>query len=309
MSQQVIIAGCTRSGTTVLAQALDRHRDIFIAPEMQYFNQVYGQRRFLSFVPKSRQAKMVARFLSDQEYPARGVFAQAKDQITQSYASAPSIGAAYGQILNSLSDRAVIGEKTPWHSPFALAILRKNPNIKMIVITRHPMPTILSVMNKPGFRRVATQRQCLARWVLINRALRRAVQVLPQRRVMKIRYEDLVQAPEAVLGDICAFLGLDFDPEVLNPRFDEAKEVAQGFVPERAEIWRKSVPEQTSQEVCALAGSLCDWAGYSDIAPRAGLWQRMRLEAEVLLQNCAVLTMRMGLYPFGILTRKGPKHD
>ena len=70
-------------------------------------------------------------------------------------------------------------------------------------------------------------------WKSTVLALRRASARWPG-RFLSIRYEDLVAEPEARVREICAFLGLEFDPELLNIPAHVTDEWVEG-APERSD--------------------------------------------------------------------------
>ena len=73
-------------------------------------------------------------------------------------------------------------------------------------------------------------------WKSTVLALRRASARWPG-RFLSVRYEDLVSDPEGRVREICAFLGLDFDPAMLG--------ILRGFAKSRI------LPTFKSRRICA----------------------------------------------------------
>jgi hypothetical protein len=107
-------------------------------------------------------------------------------------------------------------------------------------------------------------------------------------RYREVRYEDLVADPAAVLGDVCAFFALPFEPAMLEYH-QRADEVLDGLrythhvqgirQPPVSAVrdWRATMPDHEMQLFEALAGDLLDDLGYERSGlPASG---RARVEA------------------------------
>jgi hypothetical protein len=106
-------------------------------------------------------------------------------------------------------------------------------------------------------------------------------------RYREVRYEDLVANPESVLREVCSFLGLTFEPKMLEYH-ERADELLDGLrfthhvqgirrPPVAVRDWRTDMPDHEVQLFEALAGDLLDELGYE----RSGLpaSSRVRVEA------------------------------
>lgn len=300
----VLIAGCTRSGTTLLARAMDRHREIFVAPETHFFSQVWSQRRLVTDTTSARYRGHVARTLMAKEYPDLGLFRTRQNQIEEALAASPNMHEQFFHLLAALSDAPILAEKTPWHAPLANAILSGRPDGKLLAIVRHPAATVASVRSKPGFRRVATVLQCVARWCLINRAIGNTIERLGPERALLIRYEDLVTDSAGTLARVCAFLGVEPGADLLDPRFNEsshagARKSENGFDAGRIDLWREALTPEEQDRILALTAPLASSFGYTDSVRQAGWRDRLALAAEMTFQNVGVSLMKLGLYPLG----------
>jgi hypothetical protein len=106
-------------------------------------------------------------------------------------------------------------EKTPEHLFYSEAIARLFPQAKFIEMIRDPRAVVASI------RRVGLKGSDLTRQAFYWRyfatsghnALCRAVG--PERR-LQVRYEALVTEPEATASAICAFVGEEFEPSMLE---------------------------------------------------------------------------------------------
>jgi hypothetical protein len=134
----------------------------------------------------------------------------------------------YGRALGA-SGRALFLDKTPAYALVLPFLARLYPEARYIVLTRHPVAVWSSYVDSffDGDPVAAHARNpVLERYVpAIARFLRE--QPVPLRHV---RYEAIVAEPQAELAEICGFLGIAFDPAMVEygaaesaaPRTDRA---------------------------------------------------------------------------------------
>jgi hypothetical protein len=103
-----------------------------------------------------------------------------------------------------------------------LKYLLKNPDLKIKVIwlVRDGRAVTMSMLGH-GFKRT-TRRESVAAaalsWRRNNEAAERVLAALPSSQWLHLRYEELCQAPEATLRNLCKFLGMDTSNIVLDFR-------------------------------------------------------------------------------------------
>ncbi len=290
----------------MLSRALDRLDGVFVAPETHWFNAVQGQRLLLSAMPRSAAARAAAEAMIRREYPKGRHLFEAKRREIEAAISREGISFdGFRAMLEELSDAQWVAEKTPWHAAMAERILAADGDSKLLGIVRHPAATVASVIGKPGFRRVSTPLQCIARWSLINRRLVRAVDRLGPNRALMLRYEDLVREPEFELRKVSGFLGVSFGHAALEPGFSDSSHRARdttGFASDRIDIWRETLQPEHARLVQALAKPLAARFGYADDGAAASWRERLAHEAEILLQSGGLASMRFGVFPHGAAT-------
>lgn len=109
-------------------------------------------------------------------------------------------------------------------------------------------------------------------WVRAHDAARQLMEMHPE-RVLTIRFEDFLANPEATLQRVCAFLGLEFLPEMLDiSRSDEARRLsklsalwesnASAPITANADKFRKLLGDEELRIVETLAGEHMDFYGY-----------------------------------------------
>ena len=160
-------------------------------------------------------------------------------------------------------------EKTPRQPPGPL--WRHFPSAQVVHIVRDPRPTIASTMAKLG---------AFTDPVVAARAWRRFTEdaILAGARrgpsqYLRIRYEDLSREPEPVLRQVFAFLGEDFDPDVVSDLSRRRTAVPTGtgslLEPVMSPItapddstWRNSLPRWQRARVAAVVRDDCLPLGY-----------------------------------------------
>lgn len=217
-----LIVGTGRCGSTLLQAMLMSHREVRIPTETQYFQffdpVVLGLpdpladtevEAYLERVGATHAGKILRSVPGGEEaYAAevRSGMRSARDQ--------------FGWVCDRLAagqSGLVLGEKTPQHWPFLDRILSLYPQIRVIHIHRDPRDVVAGLMSmrwwaSRSVRRTAKYwRKALLSAELWQRHLGPA-------RHRIVRYEDLVADPEGVLRGVVEFLGLDFDPAMLDHR-------------------------------------------------------------------------------------------
>lgn len=122
-------------------------------------------------------------------------------------------------------------EKTPRNILFADRLAEAFPEMKMVHVIRDGRDVAASIVSRgfwpiaaghefPGldpFRGETTYAGAAAYWAEVLSIAREVTADLPPDRYHELRFEDLIEDPEARLRDLCAFLGEDFVPELLDP--------------------------------------------------------------------------------------------
>ena len=107
-----------------------------------------------------------------------------------------------------------VGEKTPDHARHLDVLLGDFPDARVIHVVRDPRATVASELRLDRDWASDDPEVAASRW---------ARGVAPLRahgddpRVLVVRYEQLVRAPEPTLRTLCDHVGLSWDPAVLAP--------------------------------------------------------------------------------------------
>ncbi len=261
------IAGCPRSGTTLLQQLLNRHPEVVIPPETGFFRDVAGRSR-------RRQAVQLARIADDLGIdvpdPGRRVTSPAR------------LRELFDGIMDAYCRRAGrtgirhYGEKTPRHVWSVDRIAEVFPDARMLLIQRDGRAVAASLSKVPWAH--GDIRIDLSTWQWYARQQLRVLQAPPVATLV-VCYEDLVTDPAAAVQRVADFLELDFDPALLAPA-DTDRSVpgwemawkAKAFGapdPDRAEAWRRELDADTIATLTRLGIRELTALGYptEDAAP------------------------------------------
>ncbi|MFL6234239.1 MAG: condensation domain-containing protein, partial [Thermoanaerobaculia bacterium] len=66
-------------------------------------------------------------------------------------------------------------------------------------------------------------------WLVSQRNILRFLEGVPAERQLRVRFEDLVAEPAARLAEVCAFLGVEFRPEMAAPYEDKQRRMTDGL--------------------------------------------------------------------------------
>jgi len=299
----VVVLGVSRSGTTLLKAMLDAHSKLAIPSESYFIPQLWdrhGERpdrdELLADLARLERIGQWGVALDDVagRLPAEPTFAGAIDAVYRTYAD------AHG--------KQRYGDKTPLYMQHLDVLPHAFPDAQYVHIVRDGRDAALSMLamrRKPRFNlsRPRGVGDFACAWDREIRDARRFGRTHPY---LELRYEDLVAEPEARLRDVCAFLGLEFEPGMLeyHRREDPAlyadhPRLAQPPVRD-ARSWRKEMRSEDAELFEAIAGDLLTELGYERTHPAPGRAARAAAER-------AAYTARHGVWRTALpLVRKSP---
>jgi hypothetical protein len=230
LPQAVFILGWGRSGTTWLSNLLAQHPDIatVIEPgrgsfESAYFSEVAGRYGDLNEINNFIELCAVLAQSAFFRYAGVGL-----EQLVREYP------ADYGELFHRVMDefaadkgRRVWTEKTPAHTLRADEIYAAIPGALFIAIERNARDVLRSHMGRLEASRRAGRVKVgrlglgikTAQWILTwqhyGNRIERLSRRLPE-RLLRMRYENLLEDTEAEMRRVCEFLELDFDTAMLH---------------------------------------------------------------------------------------------
>jgi hypothetical protein len=203
MMKYFYIVGCPRSGTTMLQQALNRHSQIAIPPETAFFSFLLSSWRIQQEHLRRLNADLGINLIPPatrirRPFEARSYY----EELVRLY-------------VKRLGKPGIthFGDKTPEHLSHLHRIGCLFPDSKVVLIFRDGRDVAASLRRLPWTTRDLYVNFAL--WLYCYR-LQRVAQRSMKLPLTCVRYEDLVNNPEAELRRILAFLGLPYEAQVVD---------------------------------------------------------------------------------------------
>lgn len=234
----IFIVGCPRSGTTLLQSLLSAHPDIHSFPESKFFQYLtpsqYEPKRYAFGLISRQLPKQLTRFFQHELH---------RPDLLQHWSPIPLQSLYSKKFLKTLNQltqekgKRIWVEKTPQHIYYLEDIERFVPQAKIIHSLRSGTDVVASLYEvthqyPQGWGGHGWDiEQCIDWWV---RATEISHRYLHQPNHRLVRYEHLVEAPQTVLHHLCQFIGVEFDPKMLQDYKFAAKQVSLEVEPWKA---------------------------------------------------------------------------
>lgn len=303
----LFVVGPSRSGTTMMQTVLSSHPRVALASETHYFDDLrprVGGGPLAAMAPADRDRCLdYFRALASRPYgkggdPERSPLTRADlramaerfgghaDAVFEAFCRRRGAGRDPGQ------GTPIWGEKTPRHVFRLAEIFAAFPRAKALAMIRDPRAAVVSYRDwqyhggygeletKPGFQAAleADYRRAQLSYHIVlstlmwratvNAALEAARRFGPE-RVRLLRYEDFVADPVAELAALCAWIGVDPDPAMLEVPLHNSS--TAGFAPRAGisadpmERWRDRLNPRETGIIQRVAGRTLDRAGYAPV--------------------------------------------
>lgn len=315
----LFILGTARSGSTLLAKVLDAHRALAVASDpfftlLRMFRNaaVAADGRVPPGAFRPEEPLQDYYFRHGQDAVVRAMLEASLDLPCDpaaweaSYASrlarlshecpdlAPLLprmrGGSFRELLSAGLDlvlegrkpsAARVGIKEVWFIEYVPSLLRAWPDAKILVISRDPRGVVASMLTLRDAGAHAHVLSYLRHWRKFVAFLAHyREQGLFGARLMHLRFEDFVRDPEPHSRDICSFLGVDFDPGMLDPErlWDygagrpwrgnaSSEQAASGVSADFVDNWR-GVLDRPALALCEFAaGADMELLGYRPTLP------------------------------------------
>jgi len=282
----VFIGGCPRSGTTLLGDLLGVSREAVVTPESQFKTSLI--RRHGQEAPH----KALDRVLGSFRFSLWGIHPDRQtclDALNQGPGALMRL--LVRQYSNAIGRSATPGawiDHTPVNLQHSVSLLSAFPDAKFVHVVRDARAVAASVL------RLTWGPNSIAHaglfWTSSMAFGLGAELTLGGERIMRVRFESLVTAPEPTLREICAFLDIGYDPGMLRgggfrvPAYTSCQHsrVGHGIDAQTAQNWRKVLSRRQVERLEETCGGLLETLGYSlesppDTSP-SNAWERLRDE-------------------------------
>jgi sulfotransferase family protein len=213
----VFVVGFQRSGTTLLQSLLGAHRRIAAPPELHFILRVAY---FADYFGDLADDGNLRRALHEALNPPVDILAECGFDEHALFERAAAGPRTYAALLAAIMDdyaerngKQRWAEKTP--SQRADDIYNLFPDALVVHIMRDAREVVASSLDMPWERRRAAAIATDLRHFTLESVERGRRAGAAQ--YLQVRYEDLARQPEAVLRQVCAFIGEDYDPGMVDP--------------------------------------------------------------------------------------------
>lgn len=267
--QVIFIGGHPRSGTTLLGAMIGAHSDCICTPESQFKTRIL---RDASVKTKGVINLQAAFSLMNKDWRFRiwdlRINSVPYDEIISYKDLIKFIVKTYGLKAGRPNPRIWV-DHTPSNVKNATVLLELFPDARFIHIVRDGRAVASSVMpldwgpntiDKAAYSWVKRLSQNLA-----------VESILGPERIMRIKFEDLVQHPEDTMKEICSFLGIDYQPQMVEgagfkvPRYTMNQHSLVGKRPDPREVnaWETNLTARQVEIFESIAGDMLLSLGYA----------------------------------------------
>jgi hypothetical protein len=294
MREPIFVVGTTRSGTTLLGLMLGHHPEICFPGEFEWAMELLG--------PDGAPPDM-------DELRSR----LATDRHFLGHALSLDPGMAFDAQLDHFLLQMKEGEGQTHKARLGVAmhrgylhLLRFWPDARIIHIVRDGRDVCASWIAKGWVGNIWAG---LHEWAAQERVWDRFAPEVPPQQALEVRFEDLIADAPAELRRICAFLDLEYSPDMLRYPEDTTYEAVD---PGQADKWRHLLDAREIQLAEAAAGDFLVQRGYRlSEHPRievGALEERiLGWQSRIQLVRARIRSFGAGLWLADVVSRKlGP---
>jgi hypothetical protein len=249
--RMAFIVGIGRSGTTMLTSMLNMHPEVIATPENEFILFSHSSFAYKNF----NDPEVVKAFINMFDYNYNNViniwkpspdFEKSIAQLrVKNFANVCKL--AYLHYPLSQKDRSGVKwviDKNPSYSMHIQLLHRLYPEAKFIVIVRDYRDNVVS--RKKYSDKAVSLLNLAAAWNFFYEKIYRSIKALGLSAHL-VRYEDLAQAPEKTLQSLCDYLGVTYDPQMLQ---------FQGFSKKIKDHARVTVSEEKFEKIASMHSNL-----------------------------------------------------
>ncbi len=234
----VFILSAPRSGSTLLRVMLAGNPQLFSPPELALLQfETLGDRKRAFLGRESGWSEGLLRAIMQIH---QCDFQEAKTILEKYEREDWPIYRFYGQLQHWLKGKLLV-DKTTTYALDPTVLQRAEYYFeapRYIHLVRHPAAMIQSYLDSKLDQVFAHDYPFTARekaelfWIIANQNIQQFLKDIPAERHLFVRYEDLVRNPKTISQQVCEFLGIPFDVEMLYPYNNPYQKMTDGVHPE-----------------------------------------------------------------------------
>ena len=291
----ILVVGPSRSGTSMVRESLNRHRLVWVVRETHYFDDLRPKLAHRGAAPlEDGEREKVERYflaLGHRAYGAEADASQSSVSEIELRERAQALGdggdayfEAFCRIRGEQNGKVVWGEKTPRHAFRIAEMLDAYPEARIVCLIRDPRAVVASYRDwtrRPALdpsqggpwaadrTRARRSYNIVVASLLAKAALRAAMRARSRfgaDRVRLLVYEDLVREPEPSYAELMEWLGLPYDPAMLDVPLVQssyAQAGEAGISTEPLERWRKKLSPAEVRVIESCCGDVMQELGYA----------------------------------------------
>ncbi|RYG21146.1 sulfotransferase [bacterium] len=282
----IFIGGCQRSGTTFLGSLLGAAPGAITVPESSFripWARASNPEEALRRMRKHKSYENWRPAVEGEALPVFGDARELMELLVERYAEA-----------HGTENPQVWIDHTPQNVRYATLAAEQFPDARFVHIVRDGRAVAASIMPLTWGPNTIVEAANL--WInRVAHGVALETSALAERTV-RVRYEDLLTAPEPTLQRLCGFCEIEFTPEMLTggkfdvPKSTQHQHALVGKAPEaaRAKAWESQLSAREIEIFESKAGELLRLLGYE---PRFGFAARGPSKRESL-RMAATETLR-----------------
>ena len=268
-----IFVGSGRSGTTLFRNVFDSHPELAMTHEAHFIAPLARRGSRYATSAGFDVDGFVADLYANSNFRRQGL---EETEVRARLAAEPSgtVADAIRSVMATYAakeGKPLYGDKTPGYVIHLDVLAETFPEARFVHIIRDGRDVAMAYLDRDEWG-PSSMGDAAHYWRSRVSRGRRAGKALGA-RYREVRYEDMVDDPEAVTRDLCDFLGLTFDPSMLRFHEKGASFIAESNTPEAFQNLAKPITKgmrdwriQMAPDDVALfegiAGDLLDELGY-----------------------------------------------
>lgn len=209
INKPIFVVGGSRSGTSVLVQALGKHKLIYsFKGEAPFITDIGGMVHDLEYAPEREISYYKNSLKVSHSYIYENLRRLGYESVFgKSYGLIRMLQDMVRREFNPVAKKFWCAKTFP-NENVAKGLIKLYPSAKFILIRRNGIEVVHSRTQFHGFRDLDFRRQC-EEWA---RSGNQFSYLLEHESAVTIKHEDLIDDPQAVFKKICEHIEIEYDP-------------------------------------------------------------------------------------------------